>query len=241
VPVTTIDASLVPKNGNNDEARWNAGADYGSANPLAFFEAPDHFADAIGSVASPGQSLLKKAENTLNNFFYSYPTGSKFIQAYPPAPWTMGIARNTNFMKKWAGAMMQDDWNEARNSSLYQAADWNAMALTSALAGVPYNPGDIPFPTKKTSNPKKVDKYLPRLWSSWVTSGARPGSRAALNPPFLANSVLTFLLALEDLTGGIRPANVSGVLTMKPKQTIVKTVSFEIGTGAPLALGPIAP
>jgi hypothetical protein len=149
-----------------------------------------------------------------------------------------------------------------------------------------------------------VDKYLPRLWSSWVTSNARPGSKAALNPPFLANSVLTFLLALEDygtpdwtyigvatssrgaedpasvvftaaftkepqpedtsvqttfvafnpgwntryakfqrlnLTGGIRPANVSGVLTMKPKQTIVKTVSFEIGTGAPLALGPIAP
>ena len=27
---------------------------------------------------------------------------------------------------------------------------------------------------------------------------------------------------------------------MKPKQTIVKTVTFEIGTGNPLALGPVA-
>ena len=89
VPVTTIDASLVPKNGNNDEARCNAGADYGSANPLAFFEAPDHFADAIGSVASPGQSLLKKAENTLNNFFYPIRPGRNSLRPTRPlrGPW----------------------------------------------------------------------------------------------------------------------------------------------------------
>lgn len=207
VPVTTIDAKLVPKNGGNDDPRWNAGANYASANPPAYFTSAPFFGDPnatnpenqTANEVSPGQSLLKKAENSLNNFFYAYPTGSKFIQAYPPAPWTLGMVRNTAYMKKWAGAMMRKEWNEARNSALYQSADWNAMAMTSALAGVPYNPGDMPYPVPGTpTNPLKVNKYLPRLWSSWVTANNAPGYKASLNPPFLANSVLTFLLALEE-------------------------------------------
>jgi hypothetical protein len=208
VPVTTIDASLVPKNGGNDDLpypdgqsgpRWPKGTDYGSANPVAYYTAPEAFGDSDGVTISPGQSLTKKAEATLNNFFYAFPTGSRFIQAYPPAPWTMGMVRNTNYMKKWAGTMMQKDWAEARGSALFQPADWMGMAMASALAGVPYNPGDVPFEmTGTTPKPKKVDKYINRLWSSWVTPYDRPGAKASLTPPFLANSVLTFLLALDD-------------------------------------------
>lgn len=197
VPVSTIDSSQVRKNGGNMD--WPADTGYVEANPIAYYEAPEFFGDSSGNKASAGQSLLKKAENTLNNFFYAYPTGSKFIQAYPPAPWTLGMARNSNYMKKWAGAMMRDEWTQARDSALYQPADWNAMALTSALSGVPYNPGDQPYPlTGKTPNAKTVNPYLGRLWSSWVTANQRPGANAALNPPFLATSVLTFLLALEE-------------------------------------------
>jgi hypothetical protein len=313
VPVTTIDASLVSRNGNNDvqpyppgqtAPRWPAGTDYASANPKAFYTAPEFFSDSKGNISSPGQSLLKKAESTLNNFFYSYPTGSRFIQAYPPTPWTMGMVRDTNYMKKWAGSMMQQDWQDARNSALYQPADWLGMAMTSALAGVPYNPGDIPYPMTGTApSAKKVDKYLNRLWSSWVTPYAAPGSNASRTPPFLAHSVMTFLLALDDYgvpdwtyigvatssdgtenntsvvftaaftiepkpgdtsvtttfvafnpgwetryakfqrldaTGNVNAANVSSTLTIKPKETVVKTVSFSIGTGMPLVQGPSA-
>lgn len=197
VPVTTVNSSIVKKNGNNDG--WPANTGYVEANPKAFYEAPTFFGDSSGRAASAGQSLLKKAENTLNNFFYAYPTGSKFIMAYPPTPWTMGMVRNSNYMRKWAGAMMRDEWRKARDSALYQAADWNAMALTAAFSGVPYNPGDVPYDMDSTT-PKQpvVETYVNRLWSSWVTADARPGARAALNPPFLATSVLSFLLAIDE-------------------------------------------
>jgi hypothetical protein len=313
VPVTTIDASLVAKNGNNDDLpypsgqtgpRWPAGTDYASASPVAYYTAPEFFGDENGTTISPGQSLMKKSASTLNNFFYAFPTGSKFIQAYPPTSWTLGMARNTTYMKKWAGAMMRQEWNDARNSALYQPADWLGLAMTSALAGVPYNPGDVPYPlTGKTPSAKKVDKYLNRLWSSWVTPYDAPGSNASRTPPFLAHSILTFLLALDDYgvpdwtyigvatgpaggedpksvvftavftkepqpgdtsvtttfvafnpgwetrhakfqrldkDGEVTKGNISGTLMIKPKETVLKTMSFSIGTGAPLATGPTA-
>jgi len=226
VPVTTISSDQVINNGNNS---WPVNTSYATANPDAFYKAPEFFGDASGTEASPGQSLLRKSENTLNNFFYAYPTGSKFIQAYPPSAWTMGMVRNTNYMKKWAGAMMRQEWNDARNSALYQPADWIAMALTSALAGVPYNPGDVPYPLSgKTPVPNAVKPYAERLWSSWVTPNLPPGSAFSPTPPYLQTSILSFLLTLEqygtpDWTYIGRATNAAG---KDDNNSIVYTASF---------------
>jgi Glycosyl hydrolase family 81 C-terminal domain len=194
VPVTTAPSTVLKptKNGGNN---WPANTDYVSGNPLAFYTAPE----ALGGAASAGQSLLKKVENTNNNYFYGYPTGTKFIQAYPPTPWTLGMSRNTLYMRKWAGAMMREEWTAARNSSLYQAADWNAMGLTSALSGVPYNPGDQPYPlTGGNIDTPAGQTLLEQTWSSWVTRDQRPGAKVSLNPPFLTTTVLDFLLSLDN-------------------------------------------
>lgn len=196
VPVTTIDSTKVKQAGNNV---WPAGTSYATAVDKQLYVAPPQFGDGVGkdpNGSAPGQSLIKKVENSLNNYFYAFPTGSKFIQAYPPTTWTMGIVRDSTFMRKWAGAYMQKDWNDARASSLYQPADWQAMAMTSAMAGVPYNPGDVPYPSPSTTTPV-VAPYIDRLWSSWVVANSAPGSAASLTPPYLSTSVLTWLLAFD--------------------------------------------
>lgn len=193
VPVTTIDSADVINNGNN--TGWPANTSYVDSNPDAFYEAPE----AFGGKASAGQSLTKKAESTLNNFFYAYPTGSRFIQAYPPTAWTLGMARNSTYMRTWAGTMMRGEWKLARESALYQPAEWLSMSMTAALAGVPYQPGDQPYPmTGTTPNSPAVGPYIDRIWSSWVTTSTAPGANAARNPSVLATSVLTYLSSLRD-------------------------------------------
>lgn len=193
VPVTTITSGDVINNGNN--TGWPANTGYVEANPIAFYEAPE----AFGGKASAGQSLTKKAELTLNNFFYAFPTGSRFIQAYPPTAWTLGMSRNSTYMRRWAGTTMRQEWTDARNSALYQPAEWLSMSMTAALSGVPYQPGDQPFPmTGTTPNTPLLNPYIDRLWSSWVTTTAAPGEFAARNPSILSTTVLTFLSSFKD-------------------------------------------
>lgn len=192
VPVTTIDSAQVSANGGNDG--WPANTGFVESNPPAYYTAPE----AFGGAASAGQSIVLKAERSLNSYFYAYPTGSRFIQAYPPTPWTLGISRNSDYARKWAGATMRAEWKAARDSALYQPADWLGMAMTSALCGVPYNPGDTPFPMTGPAGTPAVKTYAERLWSSWVVPNAAPGSAAALTPSARPTSILSFLLAFED-------------------------------------------
>jgi hypothetical protein len=94
--------------------------------------------------------------------------------------------------------MMRQEWQDARNSSLYQPANWLSMAMATALCGVPYNPGDLPYPlTGMTPNPDAPDPYVGRLWSSWVTLNAPAGAQAAKQPAFTQIEVLTFLHTLD--------------------------------------------
>ncbi|MGE9290823.1 MAG: hypothetical protein ACQKBT_07525 [Puniceicoccales bacterium] len=193
VPVTTVDSSEVANNGNNNSIP--AGTDYNSGAGEAFYTAPEFF----GGEAAAGMSMVRKFGPTLNNFFYAYPTGSKFIEAYPPTAWTLGIARNTDYMKKWAGAMMREEWTAARDSALFQPANWLAMAMTSTLSGVPYNPGDVPYPmTGMTPEPDAPGPYSERLWSSWVTLDAAAGKEASMQPAFKPVTVLHYLQAFEE-------------------------------------------
>ncbi|MBC2601266.1 hypothetical protein [Puniceicoccus vermicola] len=193
VPVTTVDSSAVANNGGNNSIP--AGTDYNSGAGEAFYTAPEFF----GGEAAAGMSMVRKFGPTLNNFFYAFPTGSKFIEAYPPTAWTLGISRNTDYMKKWAGAMMREEWTAARDSALFQPANWLAMAMTSALSGVPYNPGDVPYPmTGTTPNADAPAPYSERLWSSWVTMDAAAGDEASMQPAFKPVTVLHFLQAFEE-------------------------------------------
>src|SRR5208337_804717 len=64
----------------------------------------------------------------------------------------------------------------------------SGLAMTSALCGVPYNPGD---------NQENVDQYVERLWSSWIVNGTAPGSQATMQPADQATSVLNFLHTLD--------------------------------------------
>jgi hypothetical protein len=205
-PVTTIDSANVTKNGDNDG--WPANTGYVDANPKAMYVSPA----AFGGEVSAGQSLMKKAESTLNNYFYTFPTGSRFIQAYPPTAWTLGMARNSTYSRKWAGTMMQKSWKDARESALYQPAEWLSMSMTTAAMGVPYSPGDEPFPT----DAPPLAPYSQRLWSSWVTANSAPGDRATRNPSVLSGTVLTFLTAFEthgtpDWTYVARASDAAGV------------------------------
>lgn len=149
----------------------------------------DSAPEAFYGEASAGCSILRKGSPSLNNFFYAFPTGSKFIQAYPPTPWTLGMTRNLSYMQKWAGAMMRPEWANAKNSALYQPGNWLGMAMTSALCGVPYNPGD---------DPTQAQPYVDRLWSSWNVAGQEPGSQATMQPAEQPTSVLTLLHVMEE-------------------------------------------
>jgi Glycosyl hydrolase family 81 C-terminal domain len=172
-PVTTGQ----PASGQGGNNSYPLGTGYVDSNPEAFY-----------GEASAGCSILHKGSPSLNNFFYSYPTGSKFIQAFPPTPWTMGISRNLGYMKKWAEAMIRPEWREARDSSLFQPGNWLGMAMTSALCDTPYNPGD---------DPKTVRPYVERLWSSWVAYGQPAGDQATMQPADQPTSVLSLLHTLD--------------------------------------------
>ncbi|MBC2595256.1 hypothetical protein H5P28_13390 [Ruficoccus amylovorans] len=192
VPVTTVASSTIPNNGGNNS--YPANSSYNDGAHEAFYMSEPYF----GGEASPGISLYRKYGPTLNNFFYAYPTGSKFILAYPPTAWTLGISRNSDYMRKWAGAMMREEWREARDSALYQPGNWLGMAMTSALSGVPYNPGDEPLNEAGTAlDPNGPDPYVDRLWASWASLDGGAGREASRQPAFTATSTLHFLHALD--------------------------------------------
>ena len=192
VPVTTVASSSVPNNGGNNS--YAANSSYNDGAHEAFYTSEPYF----GGEASAGVSLYRKFGPTLNNFFYAYPTGSKFILAYPPTAWTLGISRNSDYMRKWAGAMMRPEWRAARDSALYQPGNWLGMAMTSALSGVPYNPGDEPLNETGTAlDPDGPAPYVDRLWASWDSLDGAAGREASRQPAFSATSVLHFLHALD--------------------------------------------
>lgn len=94
--------------------------------------------------------------------------------------------------------MMREEWNEARDSALFQPGNWLGMAMTAALSGVPYNPGDEPLnPAGTALNPDGVDEYVDRLWSSWASLDGVAGREASRQPAFSSTSVLHFLHALD--------------------------------------------
>ena len=192
VPVTTIPSNATTNNGGNNNTPVNTG--FVETTPPAFYTAPE----AFGGQGSAGTSILEKGSPSLNNFFYAFPTGSKFIQSFPPSPWTLGMTRNTDYMKRWAGSMMQQAWADARNSSLYQPANWLSMSMAAAVCGVPYNPGDTPYPmTGTTMNSNAPAPYVERLWSSWVSINGLAGQFAARQPTFTSIEVLDFLHSLQ--------------------------------------------
>jgi hypothetical protein len=192
VPVTTVNSSAVGKNGGNNNTPANTG--FVETTAPAFYAAPE----AFGGKGSAGTSIIHKGSPSLNNFFYAFPTGSKFIQSFPPAPWTLGMTRNSDYMRRWAGAMMRDEWKQARDSSLYQPANWLSMAMACAVSGVPYNPGDTPYGlTGNSLSNNAPQPYVNRLWSSWVTLNAAAGAQAARQPAFSAIEVLNFLHVLD--------------------------------------------
>jgi len=193
-PVTTVASSAVPGNGGNNNIP--AYSDYTTASPVAFYQPYPSFGKAVGA----GNSLLKKADNTINNFYFGYPAGSKLIQAFPPTPWTLAISRNTDFMRRWAGTWMRKEWAQIRDGGtrFYSAPDWLSMAMIAALCGVPYNPGDLPYPETGTSPTPSLPPYVDRLWSQWVTRTAPLGSSVSLKSFVNQTSAMSFLLALDE-------------------------------------------
>jgi len=193
VPVTTVHSRSVEKNGGNTNTPPNTG--FVESTHKAFYNSPE----AFGGEGSAGTSILHKGSPSLNNFFYAFPTGSKFIQSFPPAPWTLGMTRNSDYMKRWAGSMMRLEWKKARESALYQPANWLSMAMASAVSGVPYNPGDTPYEMTGTNQTADAPAtFVKRLWSSWVTLSSAAGAEAALQPTFKPIEVLTFLHQFEE-------------------------------------------
>ncbi|MCC7373462.1 MAG: hypothetical protein IT581_02315 [Verrucomicrobiales bacterium] len=188
VPVTTIDSSAVGPNGGNLKTPANTG--FVETMHEAFYTAPV----AFGGAASSGTSILQKGSPSLNNFFYAPPTGTKFIQSFPLTSWTLGMTRNSDYMRRWAGAMMRQEWTDARDSSLFQPADWLGMALACAASGVPYNPGDQPYSlTETTLRTNAPQPYVKRLWSDWVTLNAPAGAQGAYPPMYRPVDILNTL------------------------------------------------
>lgn len=193
-PVTTVDSSAVKNNGGNNNLP--KGTDYVTSAQEAFYKPYPSFGRAAGT----GNSLMKKTDNSIDTFFLGYPAGPKLIQAFPPTPWTLGISRNNDYMRRWAGAFMRQEWADIRDGGgrFYSPADWIAMAMTSALSGVPYNPGDQPFPPTGISTTPSLPPYVERLWAQWVTPFSPAGIQAPMKPQFNQTTVLSFLLAIED-------------------------------------------
>lgn len=124
---------------------------------------------------------------------------------------------------------MRPEWRAARDSSLYQPADWIGLAMASAVSGVPYNPGDEPYPlTGTTLATNAPSPYVGRLWSSWVTRDRAAGAQAARLPTFKALEVLNFLHTLDaygtpDWTYVARATDAAGA---PDNQAIVFTAAF---------------
>jgi hypothetical protein len=193
VPVTTIDSSAVGQNGGNLKTPANTG--FVETAPEAFYTAPA----AFGGAASAGTSILHKGSPSMNNFFYAFPTGSKFIQSFPLTSWTLGMTRNSDYMLRWAGSMMRQEWTDARNSSLFQPADWLGMALACAASGVPYNPGDQPYTlTDTTPRTNAPQPYVKRLWSDWVTLNDPAGAQGAFPPMYRPLDILNTLHTFDE-------------------------------------------
>ncbi len=192
IPVTSVASSTVPNNGGNDS--YSANSSYNTGAREAFYVSEPYF----GGEASPGVSLYRKFGPTLNNFFYAYPTGSMFILAYPPTAWTLGISRNSDFMRARYGATIREEWRAARDSALFQPGNWLGIAMSAALSGVPYNPGDEPLNESGTAlSPDGPAEYVDRLWASWTSLDGVAGREAARQPAFSSTSVLHFLHALD--------------------------------------------
>ncbi len=191
IPVTSVASSTVPNNGNNDG--YPANSSYNDGARDAFYVSEPYF----GGESSPGVSLYRKFGPTLNNFFYAFPTGSMFILAYPPTAWTMGIARNSDFVRARYGATIRSEWREARDTALFQPGNWLGMAMTSALAGVPYNPGDQPLTPDGTALSGNLQPYVNRLWAGWASIDGVAGREAPRQPAFSSTGVLHFMHALD--------------------------------------------
>lgn len=192
IPVTTVASSSVLNNGGNNS--YPANSSYNTGAREAFYVSKPYF----GGESSPGVSLYRKFGPTLNNFFYAFPTGSMFILAYPPTAWTLGISRNSDFVRARYGATVREEWREARDSALFQPGNWLGMAMTAALSGVPYNPGDQPLNEAGTAlDPNGPAEYVKRLWASWASLDGVAGREASRQPAFSSTSVLHFMHALD--------------------------------------------
>ncbi len=191
IPVTSIESSAVPNNGNNDG--YPANSSYNDGAREAFYVAPPYF----GGESSPGISLYRKFGPTLNNFFYAFPTGSMFILAYPPTAWTLGITRHSDFVRARYGSTIRSEWREARDTALFQPGNWLGMAMTAALSGVPYNPGDEPLNEDGTALSGDLQTYVKRLWAGWASIDGVAGREAPRQPAFSSTGVLHFLHALD--------------------------------------------
>jgi len=162
-----------PSGGNS----YSIGDDYTSSNPAAFY-----------GNASAGSSIQRKYGPTVDTFFYSYPAGPKFIQAFPPTHWTLGISRNTTYMKHWANVFVSEEWAAASDSGLYQPAIWNALSMTSALSGVPQLPGD-----SDTSA-----EFADRAWSSWYANNRISGDNVTTFPNEKAINIMSYLHTMQE-------------------------------------------
>lgn len=183
----TVSATLTddPPVGDNPVSPWapsggNAyqiGDDYNSSNPSGY-----------AGDASVGVSILRKFGPTADTFFYAYPAGPKFIQAFPPTPWTMGISRNSNYMKDWADVFVGEEWAAAADSGLFQPAIWNALSMTSALSGVPQLPGDSPDSAE----------FADRAWSSWYANNRISGDNVTTFPNEKAINIMSYLHTMQE-------------------------------------------
>lgn len=206
VPVTTSTQDK-DKQGNH----YNPGSSLVSA------------AQEFAGEGSCGNSTLYFGTNSLSNFFYAYPTGSKFIQSYPIAPWTLGISRNSEYMKKWANSLLTEAWRETLDTALFSPGNFLALAMGAALGGEPYYPGDV----------NKTLPLIERLLSDWTVPDRLlgEGQEGNMMPSDKPTSVIHLLHVLDrygtpDWTvyGKNVDANGTEVNTMVFTATFVKTV-----------------
>ncbi|MGE9296654.1 MAG: hypothetical protein ACQKBV_10235 [Puniceicoccales bacterium] len=164
--------------GGND---WPIGTDYTGSNPAGFY-----------GEGSAGASIVRQFGPTTDTFFWSYPAGPKFIESFPPTPWTLGMTRNLSYMQDWAGVFVGTDsanpeednpWAQVRDSGLFQPAIWNAMAMTSSMVGINQLPGDT----------EKSAPYVDRAWSSWASTSGISGSSVTTFPNETPTNIMTYL------------------------------------------------
>jgi len=200
-----------PTGGNS----WPVGTGYTASNPAGFF-----------GEASAGASILRQFGPTTDTFFWSYPAGPKFIESFPPTPWTLGMTRNLGYMQDWAGVFVgvdsndpaQDNpWGIARDSGLFQPAIWNAMAMTSAMVGIHQLPGDT----------EDAAPYVDRAWSSWASNTGVSGANVTTFPNETATNIMTYLHVFEEY-GSPDWTLYAKVVTMAgaPSEDVLFTAAF---------------